>query len=251
MNGSSIDRPTPPEGQGDSFAQAKADAKHLLRISRTGALATFDVNSRLPLATLVGVASDWDGSPLFLMSQLARHTRNLADNALGSLLLTTANGRGDPLNQPRLTIGGQLVPHLEPTSKRRYLQRNPKAKLYADFADFALHRMTIESVHFNGGFGRAEDLKPEDLLTHIESIASLSEAEAELLQRSQRLGDGILALLAGAASESTRTWRPVGLDPDGLDLTSAGIPRRVSFQRAAPDPKAWWRQLNDILQSGT
>ena len=44
----------------------------------TGALATFDATGGAPLATLVGVASDFDGAPLFLMSTLSRHTRNLA-----------------------------------------------------------------------------------------------------------------------------------------------------------------------------
>ena len=136
-----------------------------MRISRTGALATFDAESRLPLATLVGVASDWDGAPLLLMSELARHTRNLAQDSRASLLLMTQGGRGDPLNQPRLTVGGPVERCPDPTSLARYLQRYPKAKLYANFADFALRRMRIETVHFNGGFGRADVLKPEDLLT--------------------------------------------------------------------------------------
>ena len=43
-------------------AEAKRDAKRLLRLARVGALATIDGGA--PLTTLVGVASDWDGSPL-------------------------------------------------------------------------------------------------------------------------------------------------------------------------------------------
>ena len=106
---------------------ASSDAKRLLRLARVGALATIDGAAGAPLTTLVGVASDWDGSPLFLMSELSRHTRNLAVDARASLLLTSTGGRGDPLNRPRLTVGGPVAPHPDPTSRRRYLQRNPKA----------------------------------------------------------------------------------------------------------------------------
>src|SRR6185312_9191678 len=119
-------------------------------------------------------ASDWDGAPLMLMSTLSRHTRNLALNPHASLLLTGRAERGDPLNHPRVTLGGRVegcpwrvAPATlrvtlggrvegwpEPRAKVRYLQRNPKATLYAGFADFALFRLRVESVHFNGGFGR-------------------------------------------------------------------------------------------------
>jgi len=87
-----------------AFEAARRDGKRLMRLARTGALATLDDGK--PLTTLVGVASDWDGSPLFLMSDLARHTKLLALDARVSLLLTSEGGRGDPLNQPRVTLNG-------------------------------------------------------------------------------------------------------------------------------------------------
>ncbi len=106
---------------------ARAEAKRLLRIARTGALATLDRASGAPLTTLVSVASDYDGA-LLLLSTLAAHTKNLAANAVGSLLLTSAPGRGDPLNRPRLTIGGPIAPYREavaPAALARFVARNP------------------------------------------------------------------------------------------------------------------------------
>ena len=61
-----------------AHAEAVADAKRLMRLARTAALATLDPASGAPLTTLVGVASDFDGAPLFLMSTLSRHTGHLA-----------------------------------------------------------------------------------------------------------------------------------------------------------------------------
>jgi len=44
---------------------ARSQAKSLLRIARTGALATLDRASGAPLTTLVAVGSDYNGAPLF------------------------------------------------------------------------------------------------------------------------------------------------------------------------------------------
>ena len=67
----------------------------------------------------------------------------------------------------------------------RYLQRNPKAKLYADFADFAFFRLAIQTVHFNGGFGRSDALSPADILASRDGEAALVGAEP----RVERLGE--------------------------------------------------------------
>ena len=160
-----------------AHAEAVADAKRLMRLARTGALATLEAEGGgSPLTTLVGVASDFDGAPLFLMSTLSRHTRNLARDPRASLLLSGARERGDPLNHPRVTLGGRV--ELDPAgrAKSRYLQRNRKSALYAGFADFGMFRLGIESVHFNGGFGRAGALTPADVLASRAGEAALVEA---------------------------------------------------------------------------
>jgi putative heme iron utilization protein len=208
-------------------------------MARTGALATLDEGR--PLTTLVGVASDWDGAPLFLMSDLSRHTKNLAVDARASLLLTSEGGRGDPLNRPRVTLIG-VVRRLEGVDGReRYVRRNPKAKLYASFTDFSVRRLEIERVHFNGGFGRADPLIPADLLGPGD-VPALAAFEDELLERVAGLGDDALAKLVGHGSHR-RVWKPVGLDAEGLDLSRGGEVARVDFAAPAHEPEAWWEAL--------
>jgi heme iron utilization protein len=238
----------PPHPSPAPSPSAVSDAKRLLRLARVGALATIDSEGGAPLTTLVGVASDWDGSPLFLMSELARHTRNLAVDARASLLLTSAGGRGDPLNRPRLTVGGPVTPHSDPTSRQRYLRRNPKAGLYASFADFSIRRLQIETIHFNGGFGRADALSVADLLTPAGDIGQLVEAEPRLLQEVQSLGVETISQLAGAPA-GRKVWRPVGLDPEGFDLAAGGTTARVDFLFPAHGPDAWRERLREKLAS--
>lgn len=239
----------PPPTSVEPKALAIADAKRLIRASRTGALATLNSETGLPLATLVGVASDWDGAPLLLLSELARHTRNLGGDARASLLLTSVGGRGDPLNQPRLTLGGAVAILDDASAKQRYLRRNPKAKLYASFTDFSLRRMQIEAVHFNGGFGRADALTAADLLTTGGDIAELAAAEEDLLKGVEALGDAALLKLAESASSGRRVWRAVGLDPEGLDLSAGALTARVQFVHPEFTAVGWRQRLIEALEA--
>ena len=229
-----------------AHAEAVADAKRLMRLARTGALATLEAEGGPPLTTLVGVASDFDGAPLFLMSTLSRHTRNLARDPRASLLLTGARDRGDPLNHPRVTLGGRV--DLDPASraKSRYLQRNRKAALYAGFADFGMFRLRIESVHFNGGFGRAGALTPADVLASRAGEAALTEAEERLLAEVNALCEAALARLAGHKG-ARLTWRAIGLDGEGLDLAAGARAARAQFRSQAHDPATWRARLRELL----
>ena len=218
---------------------ARRDAKRLLRLARTGALATLDGGA--PLTTLVGVASDWDGAPMFLMSDLSRHTRNLDADPRGSLLLTSEGGRGDPLNQPRLTLNGTVRRRENGDGHERYVRRNPKSKLYIGFADMSLRRLEVDVLHFNGGFGRADALTWADIATPA-APPSLAQAEEELLARVAALGDAALANFAG----SSGVWKPVGLDAEGLDLGRGNAAARVDFAEAAADSAAWWDALMSL-----
>jgi len=235
--------PKAPVDSEAAFAESVADAKRLMRLSRTAALATLDDATGAPLTTLVGVASDFDGAPLFLMSTLARHTRHLAADPRASLLLAGEPERGDPLNHPRVTLNGRIGRAADPRARTRYLQRNPKAKLYADFADFDFFRLSIESVHFNGGFGRAEPLTPADILASREGEAALVAAEPELIAWVNGLGDEALARLAERKPSGRQVWRAIGLDAEGLDLAAGARTARVQFAAAARNAASWRARL--------
>ena len=240
--------PNAPVDSQPARSGAVADAKRLMRLSRTAALATLDPATGAPLTTLVGVASDFDGAPLFLMSTLARHTRHLASDPRASLLLAEEAERGDPLNHPRVTLNGRIERAADPRARTRYLQRNPKAKLYADFADFAFFRLAIENVHFNGGFGRADALAPADILASRDGEAELAEAEPRLIGWVNELGDETVARLAGRGPSGRQVWRAVGLDAEGLDLAAGGQVGRVRFPRPACEEESWRTMLIEIVE---
>ena len=131
-----------------------------------------------------------------------------------------------------MTVGGPISPHPDPYARKRYLQRNPKAKLYSPFTDFAIYRMRVEAVHFNGGFGRADPLTPADILAPDGDAAALVEAEDRLLEEVNAFGGAIMCRLAANGDPGRRVWRAVGLDAEGLDLAAGGAGGAGRFQRA-------------------
>ena len=102
------------------------------------------------------VATHHDGSPLLLLSRLASHTENLEQDPRVSILLAES-GKGDPLAYPRLTVSGGAERSRRRDFRSRFLARHPKAKLYADFADFSFWRLEMQGGQLNGGFARATD----------------------------------------------------------------------------------------------
>ena len=88
-----------------------AAARALLRRAFKGALASIDVRSLYPYASLVTLATDSAGAPTFLISKLARHTANLVRDDRASILIDETGALADPLQGARLTLQGRAEPH--------------------------------------------------------------------------------------------------------------------------------------------
>ena len=74
----------------DELSKRAIDARRLIRARDHAALATS--LDGWPYASLVAVACDIDASPLLLLSDLAQHTSNLADDPRISLLFEDTSG---------------------------------------------------------------------------------------------------------------------------------------------------------------
>lgn len=224
---------------------AKSEAKLLLRTARSAALATLAAGR--PFASLVNTATFYDGSPILLLSQLAAHTRHLAEDGRLSLLLGRP-GRGDPLAHPRLTLLGaaEKVADNERRAivRARFLNRHPKSALYADFADFAFYRVSLDEAHLNGGFARAASFTGTELLTTINEADDLIATEPAAISHINDDHATVPALLAQAfGRRGAGHWRAAGIDPEGLDLCKDDEICRVTF----PAPVTSGAELRQVL----
>jgi hypothetical protein len=228
---------TPPrDPRQDPGFDPVAESRRLLRTIRTAALATL-TESGAPFATLTAIATDYDGAPLLLLSKLAHHTGNLERDGRCSLLLAQG-GRGDPMAHPRLTLVATAARTRSETVRARFLRRNPKAQLYADFPDFSFWRAEIEAVHLNGGFARAADFGPDRLLFDMRGAEALTAAEADILDHLNADHVDALALYAQKfAGAKDGQWRATGIDPEGLDLACGDATARIAFPQPIRTPQ--------------
>ncbi|MBZ6077118.1 HugZ family protein [Microvirga puerhi] len=213
---------------------ARLLAKRLMRTARSGALATYEHETGMPFASLVQVATDLDGTPLILTSELSGHTKLLAADPRCSLLLS-AIGKGDPLAHPRLTLLAQAerLDREVPTTqqiRRRYLQQHPKAALYADFPDFSFWRLNLASASLNGGFGRAYRLERTDLVTNLNGFPDFYDREADAIAHMNEDHREAVALYATRLLDAQEgAWRLIGIDPEGLQLALGDEFLRLPF----------------------
>ncbi len=227
-----------------------AEARLLVRRSMTAALATLDQATAHPYASLVLVATMPGGAPLLLISQLARHTRNLTAEPRASLLFDGTGRSADPLAGGRVTLIGRMVTESAEAARRRFLARHPSAETYVDFADFAFYRLDVERAHYVGGFGRIVELPAAEVLTSTESAEALLAAEAEIVAHmNMDHADAVGLYATNLAGESQGPWRMAGIDPDGADLIAGARAARLVFPSSIATPGQARRMLADLAHA--
>lgn len=189
-------------------------ARRLLRSQHSAALAT--LSSKLgghPFATAVDYFTDHRGWPVFLVSALAEHARNIAADPRVSLLVQ--GNVSEAQASPRLTLAGKamrIADEQHADLQQRYLRYFPETEQY--FAlDFFFCRIEPAQLRYIGGFGAARWIAPGDFEGAEEGW---QDAEKTLMQQHANL---------------------IGLDCDGYDLRRDKEIVRVNFPSPNMDPE--------------
>lgn len=211
-------------------------ARDLVATGRHGALAVIDRETGFPRASRVALATDFDGTPIILVSALSGHTRPMLEEPRTSLLVGDP-GKGDPLAHPRLTLltRARRVERESEEGKRvrrRYLARQPKAALYADFGDFAFFRLEIEQASLNGGFGKAYEPGADDLAVKGDAAGVAAMEEGAVEHMNEDHADAIDLYARAFAKAGSGKWRIATLDSEGMELVAGDAVCRVWF----PEP---------------
>ena len=117
-------------------------------------------------------AIDGLGSPIFLISQMATHTRNLNAEPRATLLVAAS---ADSLGAARISVMGDVA-KIEGDELKNiaeaYLSRHPESKQWAGFGDFGFYRMQVKDVYLIGGFGVMGWISAEDYAAAIPDTES-------------------------------------------------------------------------------
>ncbi len=221
----------------DSSGSEEALARRLMRLADRAALAsllahpTSDGSQGLPYASLALVASDLDGAPLLMLSNLADHSRNIAADPRVSLLLAPDFSAAEPLAHARLSLIGEARPAGEERVRQRFLDRHPGASVYAGFTDFRCYRVSFSQAHLVAGFGRIRWLEAERLLLE-QGVFALWPEGGNLARKLNVEEVGLVGRLGTRASGVLAPWRLTGLDAEGCDFRAGKRTARLDFPAA-------------------
>jgi heme iron utilization protein len=225
--------------------------------ARSGTLATIAREpAGFPYGSLVTVAFDAEGAPLFLLSTLAEHTANLGARSEASLLVTEPlDARKEPLSAGRVTLLGPCLRLAEAAARDAralFLAANPGAAYYVDFSDFAFYRLFPMSLRYVGGFGRMSWVSGEDYAAaEPDPLAAIAGGILEHMNADHAVAllDYALALLKIAdASAATMT----SVDRYGFEMSVAtpGGPRatRLAFDSEVVTADAARREMVALVK---
>jgi len=236
-------------------------ARNLMELADYADLSTIMSNmnhrrSGYPFASTVDFATDNDGYPVFCLTPLAMHTRNLAYNSRASLTVKM-NGWGGLANA-RVTIFGDV--HRLPAEyqasaneifKAKYAARKEASDLEDRWGDYTFYRMNnVIDVYFVGGFGTLNwvDLKeyrdavPDKIVTPgaghsvLDTLSELNtKYGAKLAKSGAVLGNSIGPNEAAGDFDAVRVddlWI-ISIDKRGIDvrvrLDGVSQVRRINF----------------------
>jgi putative heme iron utilization protein len=178
------------------------------------------------------VATDPEGRPVFLISKLALHTRNLTADNRASLLFDATDGHANPLAGARTTLMGRAHVTTSASARSRFLARHPGSAGAADFPDFSFWTLAVERAHYIGGFGRIRTLTA-DVLKAPATLDDLATKEAALMMDLNYVLASELRTAGRSVQQDEGPWHISGLDAEGADLTNGPRALRLDFAHPA------------------
>jgi putative heme iron utilization protein len=212
-------------------------ARTLVARISTGTLCTIALEPQgYPYGSFVTVAFD-RGDPIFLISGLAEHTKNLERDPRASLLVAEG-GSADPLANGRVTMLGPCtrVDGDGGSARAAFFAAHPNSAYYADFRDFAFWKLHVEHVRYIGGYGRMSWIGKADW--QAAEADPLGPSAAGIIAHMNGDHTDVMVLYCKAFSRGTDVTAAsmTGVDRYGFDMSAmtAQGPRPIRLAFAAP-----------------
>jgi heme iron utilization protein len=217
-------------------------ARTLVARISTGTLCTLALDpAGYPYGSFVTVAFA-DGDPIFLISALAEHTRNLERDPRASLMVAES-GAADPLANGRVTLLGPCT-RVEgdcASARSAFFAAHPNSTYYADFRDFGFWKLRVDHVRYIGGYGRMSWISEADW--RAAAPDPLAPSAAGMIEHMNADHADALVLYCKAFSKATEVTSAsmTAIDRYGFEMSAmtqeGPRPVRVAFGTPASTPE--------------
>jgi putative heme iron utilization protein len=217
-------------------------ARTLVAQISTGTLCTLALEPEgYPYGSFVTVAFD-EGNPVFLISGLAEHTKNLDRDHRASLLMAES-GAADPLANGRVTMLGPCtrVEGDAGSARAAFLTAHPNAAYYADFRDFAFWKLRVNAIRYIGGYGRMSWITEADWQAAEPDPLASSAAGTVDHMNADHADAMVLYCKAFSKANDITSATMTGVDRYGFEISARTAegprPVRVAFARPVSTPE--------------
>jgi putative heme iron utilization protein len=223
-----VDIPTPTHAE---------RARTLVARISTGTLCTLAIEPEgYPYGSLVTYALE-RGNPIFLISALAEHTKNLERDARASLMVAEA-GSVDPLANGRITLIGPCtrIEGDDTSARTAFCAAHPNAAYYADFRDFGFWTLDVRHVRYIGGYGRMSWISRADWQAAEPDPLAASAAGIVAHMNADHADAMVLYCRAFSKAIDITSASMTGIDRYGFEMsaTTREGPRPVRLAFATP-----------------
>jgi putative heme iron utilization protein len=228
-------------------------ARTLVARIPTGTLCTLALEPEgYPYGSFVTVAFE-DGNPVFLISALAEHTKNLERDRRASLMVAES-GADDPLANGRVTLLGPCTRVEGDGGRARaaFLAVHPNASYYADFRDFAFWSLRVTAIRYIGGYGRMSWISQNEWQTAEADPLAPFAAGAIAHMNTDHADAMVLCCKAFSRATDITAATMTGVDRYGFDMSAntreGPRPVRVSFPTPVSTPEELRATLVAMVQ---
>jgi heme iron utilization protein len=216
-------------------------ARTLVAQISTGTLCTLALEPEgYPYGSFVTVAFE-NADPIFLISGLAEHTKNLELDSRASLLVAEG-GSADPLASGRVTMLGPCTRVGNDGGRARgaFFAAHPNATYYADFGDFTFWKLRVEYVRYIGGYGRMSWISQADW--RAAEADPLAPSATDIIAHMNADHADALLLYCKAFSHGTEitSAKMTGVDRYGVEMSAITLngprPFRLAFGNPVSTP---------------
>lgn len=211
------------------------DARRLLRQFRAGVLGTHSrQHPGYPYGAAMPFCSDQQGRIVVLISHLAEHTRNVAQDQRVSFTVSSLNAALQ--QEARATILGEIAPCGDDAVANRYLRYFPDGRRYLDIGGFHFHTIEPRHVRLIAGFGSLHWLPGARVLAAKLPIA---DAESDIIDHMTADHHGnLIDYCRHFHSVETQSVQMIAIDCDGFDLRVRDKVYRIEFETEIRDARA-------------
>lgn len=222
--------------------ESRADARALLLSSWQGVLSTHSKDMPgYPFGSVAPYCLNASGEPVFLISEIAQHTKNLrADPRCSFIVIAGGDDSSDDIQaNARLTLIGECTP--TPADEvaaiaECYYRYFPESRDFHKIHDFAFFVLKPVRCRFIGGFGRIHWLDAPGVLLPKPFPGERETGIVEHMNKDH--GDALrhYCVQAGIPLPADTPPVMVGIDAEGIHLRLGGHIVRIPFSAPVRTP---------------